>query len=153
MPDVPTNNPEQFYQGAPVLSVPDVPTTAAFYRKMLGFRSDPGAETPEYTVVWRDNAAVHLAKGALVPTGVRIFFWVKDVNALYEEVIKRGAPSKFRSRRVPIGFATFPFATRTVSWWCLGKTGTKPGQSSLWPRLETSSDARVIDLPSPPHTG
>ena len=89
MPDVPTGNPEQFYQGAPVLSVPDVPATAAFYRKMLGFRSDPGAETADYAVVWRDNAAVHLAKGALAPTGVRIFFWVKDVNALYEEVIGR----------------------------------------------------------------
>jgi catechol 2,3-dioxygenase-like lactoylglutathione lyase family enzyme len=89
MPDVPTNNPEQFYQGAPVLSVPDVPATATFYRRMLGFRSDPGAETPEYTVVWRDNAAVHLAKGEFAPTGVRIFFWVKDVNALYEEVMRR----------------------------------------------------------------
>ena len=83
MPDVPTSNPEQFYQGAPVLSVPDVPATAAFYRRILGFRSDPGAETQDYAVVWRDNAAVHLAKGELPPTGVRIFFWVKDVNALY----------------------------------------------------------------------
>ena len=43
MPDVPTSDPEQFYQGAPVLSVPDVLVTAAFYRKMLGFKSDPGA--------------------------------------------------------------------------------------------------------------
>jgi len=56
---------------------------------MLGFRSDPGAETPDYAVVWRDNAAVHLAKGELAPTGVRLFFWVKDVNALYEEVTGR----------------------------------------------------------------
>jgi uncharacterized glyoxalase superfamily protein PhnB len=38
-----------------------------------------------------DNAAVHSAKGEHTPTGVRIFFWVKDVNALYEQVIKRGA--------------------------------------------------------------
>ena len=89
MPDIPTSNPEQFYQGAPVLSVPDVPATAAFYRSMLGFRSDPGAETPGYTVVWRDNAAVHLAKGEFAPTGVRLFFWVKDVNALYDEVVGR----------------------------------------------------------------
>ena len=74
MPDVPTSNPEQFFQSAPVLSVPDVPATATFYRRMLGFKSDPGAEASEYTVVWRDNAAVHLAKGELAPTGVRIFF-------------------------------------------------------------------------------
>lgn len=90
MPDIPTSNPEQFYQGAPVLSVLDVPATATFYRTMLGFRSDTGAETPEYTVVWRDNAAVHLAKGELAPTGVRLFFWVKDVNSLHAEIVGRG---------------------------------------------------------------
>src|SRR5688572_24653861 len=91
MPDVPTSNPEQFYQGAPLLLVADVAATAAFYRRILGFKSDPGTETADYCVVWRDNAAVHLAKGEHPPTGVRIFFWVKNVNALYEEVIERGA--------------------------------------------------------------
>jgi predicted enzyme related to lactoylglutathione lyase len=91
MPDMPTGSPEQFYQGAPLLLVPDVLTTAQYYRTILGFRSDPGAGTPEYTVVWRDNASVHLTKGEQAPTGVRIFFWVKDVNGLYEDVIKQGA--------------------------------------------------------------
>ena len=46
MPDVPTSNPEQFYQGAPLLLVPDVSATADFYRKILGFKADPGSETP-----------------------------------------------------------------------------------------------------------
>jgi predicted enzyme related to lactoylglutathione lyase len=91
MPDAPTNNPEQFYQGAPLLLVPDVQATADFYRTILGFKSDPDGDTPEYCVVWRDNAAVHLAPGEDNPTGIRIFFWVKDVNTLYEEVIQRGA--------------------------------------------------------------
>jgi predicted enzyme related to lactoylglutathione lyase len=98
MPDVPTGNPEQFYQGAPLLLVPDVPATADFYRRILGFKTDPGAETPEYCVVWRDNAAVHLAKGEHAPTGVRVFLWVKDVNALYAQVTSRGA-----AIAVPIG--------------------------------------------------
>ena len=44
MPDVPTSNPEQFYQGAPLLLVPDVSATADFYRTILGFKADPGAE-------------------------------------------------------------------------------------------------------------
>ena len=105
MPDVPTSNPEQFYQGAPLLLVPDVAATADFYRSILGFRADPGADTPEYSVVWRDNAAVHFAKGEYAPTGVRIFFWVEDVNALYEQVTKRGAPIA-----VPIG--TRPYGVR-----------------------------------------
>ena len=102
MPDLPTSNPEQFYQGAPVLAVPDVPATAAFYRKTLGFRSDPGTDTPEYAVVWRDNAAVHLAKGEHAPMGVRLFFWVKDVNALYDEVVRQGAAID-----VPIGTRSY----------------------------------------------
>lgn len=108
MPDFPTSNPDQFYQGAPLLLVPDVAATTDFYRTILGFRTDPGAETPQYSVVWRDNAAVHLAKGEHAPTGVRIFFWVKDVNALYAEVISRGAVIA-----VPIG--TRPYRVRDFS--------------------------------------
>lgn len=91
-----------------MLLVPDVPATAAFYRRTLGFKSDPDGETPEYTVVWRDNAAVHFAKGERAPMGVRIFLWVKDVNALYEEVIGRGVAID-----VPIG--TRPYRIRDFS--------------------------------------
>jgi predicted enzyme related to lactoylglutathione lyase len=108
MPDFPTSNPEQFYQGAPLLLVPDVPATADFYRRILGFKADPGAETPEYSVVWRDNAAVHLAKGEQAPTGVRIFFWVKDVNALYADVISRGAT-------IAVPIETRPYRVRDFS--------------------------------------
>lgn len=108
MPSVPTSNPEQFYQGAPLFLVPDVRATLDFYRHILGFKTDPGTESPEYCVVWRDNAAVHLAKGDRQPTGVRVFFWVKDVDALYEEVIERGAAID-----VPIG--TRPYGVRDFS--------------------------------------
>ena len=108
MPDVPTSNPEQFYQGAPLLLVPDIPATADFYRRVLGFKADSGTATPEYRVVWRDNAAVHLAKGERAPTGVRVFFWVKDVNKLYEQVITQGA-----TVAVPIG--TRPYGVRDFS--------------------------------------
>jgi predicted enzyme related to lactoylglutathione lyase len=108
MPDVPTGNPEQFYQSAPLLLVPDVAATADFYRRILGFKTDPGAGTPEYCVVWRDNAAVHLAKGERPPTGVRVFLWVKDVNALYDQVITRGA-----AIATPIG--TRPYRVRDFS--------------------------------------
>jgi predicted enzyme related to lactoylglutathione lyase len=107
MPDVPTSNPEQFYQGAPVLLVPDVAATAAFYRSVLGFKSDPGAETPEYTVVWRDNAALHLALGEQAPRGVRVFFWVRDVNALYEDVIRQGGAIDVPIETRPYGIRDF----------------------------------------------
>lgn len=107
MPDLPTGNPEQFYQGAPVLLVPDVTATAAFYRRVLNFRSDPGTESPEYTVVWRDNAALHFAKGEQAPTGVRIFFWVRDVNALYEDVLGRGTTIDVPIETRPYGIRDF----------------------------------------------
>jgi catechol 2,3-dioxygenase-like lactoylglutathione lyase family enzyme len=107
MPDIPTSNPEQYYQGAPVLLVPDVPATAAFYRKTLGFKSDPGAETAEYAVVWRDNAALHFARGEHPPRGVRLFFWVRDVNALYEEVIRQGVPIDVPIDTRPYGIRDF----------------------------------------------
>ena len=109
MPDVPTSNPEQFYQGAPVLLVPDVAATADFYRRVLGFRTDPGTDTPEYTVVWRDNAALHLARGEHPPSGVRLFSWVRDVDMLYQEVVGRGVAID-----VPIG--TRPYGVRDFSF-------------------------------------
>ena len=108
MPDLPTSNPQQIYQAAPVLTVPDVPAAAAFYRRILGFKSDPGADTPEYTVVWRDNAALHFAKGEHTTMGVRIFLWVRDVNALYDEVVRQGVAID-----VPIG--TRPYGIRDFS--------------------------------------
>lgn len=91
MPDIPNSSAEQFYQGAPRLTVPDVASTAGFYRNVLGFTTDPGTESSDYCVVWRDNAAVHLARGEDPPTGVRIFFWVRDVDTLHEEIVNRGA--------------------------------------------------------------
>ncbi len=42
MPDPPTSDPEQFVQGVPVLHVPDVKATAAYYRDILGFQWDFG---------------------------------------------------------------------------------------------------------------
>ena len=71
--------------------VPDVVATAEYYHKTLGFRSDEDSVSPQYAVVWRDNAAIHFAPSEHAPAGVRIFFWVKDVNRLYDDVRARGA--------------------------------------------------------------
>src|SRR5256886_2876315 len=49
MPAPPSSDPKQFVQGAPVLHVPDVAATAAFYRDVLGFTSDFGDD--RYAVV------------------------------------------------------------------------------------------------------
>ena len=89
MPAQPSSNPAQFVQGAPVLHVEDVQTTAAFYRDVLGFTWDFGDDT--YAVVWRDNSAIHFVKDDGRPTGVHLFQWVKDVDAYHKEIVARGA--------------------------------------------------------------
>ena len=90
MPDRPTSSPRQIIQGAPILHVPDVTSIAAFYREVLGFRSDPEGTSDDYTVVWRDNAAIHFVRGESQPTGVELFQWVEDVDACHREVVERG---------------------------------------------------------------
>ncbi len=91
MPNIPTSNPKQFYQAAPLLTVPDVMAAATYYQRVLGFQADADVLTANYGVVWRDNAAVHFSVGANVATGVRIFCWVRDVNQLCQDVQARGA--------------------------------------------------------------
>jgi len=90
MPDRPTSDPTQFIQGAPVLHVVDVNATAAYYRDRLGFTWDFGDE--EYSVVWRDNAAIHLSRSGRRPSvaGIHLFHWVRDVDAYYREIKARG---------------------------------------------------------------
>jgi catechol 2,3-dioxygenase-like lactoylglutathione lyase family enzyme len=89
MPALPSSDPEQFVQGAPVLHVPDVSATVAFYRDVLGFTCDFGDDS--YAVVWRDNSAIHFVRDQGSPRGVHLFQWVKDVDAYYREVVNRGA--------------------------------------------------------------
>ena len=77
MPALPSSNPAQFVQGAPVLRVPDVKSAATYYRDVLGFTWDFGDE--DYAVVWRDNSAIHFVKDAASPRGIHLFQWVKNV--------------------------------------------------------------------------
>ena len=88
MPSLPTADPAQFVQGAPVLHVPDVAATVAFYRDVLGFTCDYGDE--RYAVVWRDNSAIHLLQGRGVPAGLHLFQWVRDVDGYHRELAARG---------------------------------------------------------------
>ena len=101
MPALPSSNPAQFVQGAPVLHVADVETTAAFYRDVLGFTWDFGDET--YAVVWRDNSAIHFARDTGNPSGVHLFQWVKDVDAYHREIVNRGAVVAMEPTDQPYG--------------------------------------------------
>jgi uncharacterized glyoxalase superfamily protein PhnB len=105
MPALPTSNPKQFVQGAPVLHVPDVSATATFYRDVLGFTWDFGDDA--YAVVWRDNSAIHFVRDPVRPHGVHLFQWVKDVEAYYAEVIARGARTATAPSTQPYGIREF----------------------------------------------
>ena len=105
MPRLPTANPRQFVQGAPVLHVPDVTATATFYRDVLGFTWDFGDDA--YAVVWRDNSAIHFVRDAAPPTGVHLFQWVKDVDAYHREILGRGAGALGEPADQPYGIREF----------------------------------------------
>ena len=105
MPKLPIGDPELYYQAAPVLLVPDVGATVEYYHRVLGFVSDPEAVSPDYGVVWRDHAAVHFVRGERAPHGVRIFFWVKDVDRVHAEVAANGA-------RITVPLGTRPYRIR-----------------------------------------
>ena len=105
MPALPSSNPTQFVQGAPVLHVPDVKATAAYYRDVLGFTWDFGDDA--YAVVWRDNSAIHFVKDAGTPKGVHLFQWVKDIDAYYQEVVSRGALAAAEPADQPYGIREF----------------------------------------------
>ncbi len=105
MPEPPSSNPKQFVQGVPVLHVPDVPGSAAFYRDVLGFTWDFGDDT--YAVVWRDNSAIHFVKDGTSPSGIHLFQWVKDVDAYYKEVVDRGANVSQEPANQPYGIREF----------------------------------------------
>lgn len=86
---------------APQFVVPDVVTTAEFYRDKLGFEIlgyflDP----PVYAMVRRDSAEIHFGKadGERVQMnemvrkglGTDAYIFVTDVNALFEEFSQSG---------------------------------------------------------------
>ena len=105
MPGLPSSNPAQFVQGAPVLHVADVTATATFYRDVLGFTWDFGDKS--YAVVWRDNSAVHFVRDDESAKGVHLFQWVKDVDAYYREVVGRGAQVAGEPADQPHGIREF----------------------------------------------
>ena len=105
MPALPSANPAQFVQGAPVLHVANVEATAAFYRDVLGFTFDFGDAA--YAVVWRDNSAIHFVRDAGNPQGVPLFQWLKDVDAYFNEVVGRGAQVSAPPSDRPYGIREF----------------------------------------------
>lgn len=102
---------------APVLLVRDVVAAANHYRDSLGFTYEKFWGTPPDFVILRRDA-LHLMLSlapkdhAIVPNskvnGIwNLYFWVDDVDALYAEVVKRGAKIDYGLENKPYDVREF----------------------------------------------
>jgi hypothetical protein len=103
---------------APVLLVRDVVEAANYYRDKLGFAYDRlWGEPPNFCMVHRDGHTVMLSQ---VSAGVEIvphwrvvekmwdgYFWVEDVEALYDEYQRSGAIIDYTLHLKPYGVKEF----------------------------------------------
>ena len=91
----------RFKRLAPQFVVPDVVKTAEFYRDKLGFTIlGYFADPPVFAMVERDDVEVHFGKADNGETrvnesvrrglGTDAYIWVSDIDALFEELSKRG---------------------------------------------------------------
>ncbi len=113
---------------APYFPVPDVATAANHYEKVFGFKRDYIAgDPPEFAIMSRDGFPIMLR---LVSGGAKIvpnerqggtwdaFFWVKDVQSLYDEFHARGADVVYGPTQMPYGMKEF--AARDRDGYILG---------------------------------
>lgn len=88
--------------GAPVLLVADVIASANYYRDKLGFTYlQVLGEPPNFCMIHRDGQTVMLSQVSnpsqivphykIVDKMWNAYFWVDDVDTLYEEFEKKGA--------------------------------------------------------------
>ena len=88
----------KFKRLAPQLVVPDVVSTAEYYRDELGFTIlGYFADPPVFATVERDEVEIHFGKadeGSVMQMndtvrrglGTDIYIWVSDINAIFEEL-------------------------------------------------------------------
>lgn len=104
---------------APVLLVRDVEASVAFWRDRVGFETDAiYGHPPNFAMPTRDGVTLMLLQ---VPAGVDVpppswrvvdkanqaYIWVDDADALYEELVARGAPIDFGIYDTPWGTREF----------------------------------------------
>ena len=103
---------------APILLVTDVEAAANYYRDKVGFRYDRlWGDPPGFCILGRDGFHLMLARvedrSAIVPHYKvvekmwNIYFWVDDVEGLYEELQRRGAVIDYTLCDQPYGCREF----------------------------------------------
>jgi uncharacterized glyoxalase superfamily protein PhnB len=120
--------PQNLVRSAPYFPVADVEQSAVHYEKVLGFRREYAAGSPQqFAILSRDGLPIMLR---LVDDATRIspnerqggtwdaFFWVSDVQSLYEELRGKGADVVYAPKQTEYGMTEF--ATRDREGYILG---------------------------------
>jgi uncharacterized glyoxalase superfamily protein PhnB len=115
-------------RAAPYFPVADVAAAGVHYREVLGFVCDYAAGEPPEFAVYRRGAATIMFRRVTDPSRIApnegqggtwdAFFWVDDVERLYQELKGRGAVIVYAPVIQPYGMKEF--ATRDPSGYVLG---------------------------------
>jgi predicted enzyme related to lactoylglutathione lyase len=100
-----------------VLLVADIERSVAYYRDRLGFACEVYGDPPDFIVATRDEVKILMAhceeperivpNWRIVPNVWNVFIGVDDVEAIYEEVQRRGAEIDYTLYNAPSGFREF----------------------------------------------
>jgi uncharacterized glyoxalase superfamily protein PhnB len=127
-----TSTEQKMYGVAPYLIVDDIFLSAEFYRDKLGFNFDRiWGEPPQFVIVHRDGVQIML-KGLRSPGNIRpnnrvnhdacwdAYIWVKDADALYEELRSRGVKITREIENAPYGCRDFDVEDNSGYILCFG---------------------------------
>jgi catechol 2,3-dioxygenase-like lactoylglutathione lyase family enzyme len=115
-------------RGVPYFPVPDVAAAGAYYRDVLGFRCEYSAgDPPEFAIYARGEPGImfrRVTDPRLITPNERqggswdVFFWVRDVEALYDELVGKRAVVVYPPVVQPYGMKEF--AVRDPNGYVLG---------------------------------
>ena len=129
-----SNSTEQkLYGVAPYLIVDDIFESAEFYRDKLGFEFNRiWGEPPQFVIVHRDGVHIMLksigSRGSVRPNYSvyedacwDAYIWVKDANALYDELRSRGVKITREIENAPYGCRDFDVEDNSGYILCFGQ--------------------------------
>jgi len=115
-------------RGAPYFPVADVALTGDYYHDVFGFEREYAAgDPPEFAVYSRSGSPImfrRVADATLIRPNESqggtwdVFFWVSDVQSLYDELARRGAVTVYPLVVQPYGMKEF--AVRDPNGYVLG---------------------------------
>lgn len=100
-----------------VLLVADIERSAEYYRDRLGFTCELHGDPPDFIVAKRDDVIILMAlcddaerivpNWRIVDNVWNVYIRVDDVEAIYAELQRRGAPIDYTLYDAPSGFREF----------------------------------------------